>query len=115
MRLRDYVVASWIGMLPGTVMYVYFGTAFKSLAEVVSGNVHGGTAHKALLGIGLAVTVAVTVYVTRVARKAIREYVDAEPVMLRWGSIVPEHAQEVPDIARHEIDVAVAVQVAERQ
>ena len=78
-RLRDYVVASWIGMLPGTVMYVYFGTAFKSLAEVVSGDVQGGAAQKVLLGVGLAVTVAVTVYVTRVARRAIREYVDAEP------------------------------------
>jgi len=76
--LRDYVVASWIGMLPGTVMYVYFGTAVKSLADVVSGNVEGGSAQKVLLGVGLVVTVAVTVYVTRVARRAIREHVDDE-------------------------------------
>lgn len=25
-RLREYVLASWIGMMPGTVMYVYFGS-----------------------------------------------------------------------------------------
>jgi len=77
-RLRDYVLASWIGMLPGTLMYVYFGTAFKSLAEVLSGNVEGGAAQKALLGAGLVVTVAVTVYVTRLARRAIRQYVDTD-------------------------------------
>ncbi|MDX1388436.1 MAG: TVP38/TMEM64 family protein [Acidobacteriota bacterium] len=77
-RLRDYVLASWIGMFPGTLMYVYFGTAFKSLAEVISGDIEGGMAQKILLGVGLAVTVVVTVYVTRVARGAIRQYVDTE-------------------------------------
>ncbi len=25
-RFRDYVVASWIGMMPGTVLYVYLGS-----------------------------------------------------------------------------------------
>ena len=24
--LRDYVLASWIGMMPGTLMYVYLGS-----------------------------------------------------------------------------------------
>src|SRR5262249_61840093 len=28
---RSYLVASWIGMLPGTVMYVYLGAALGSL------------------------------------------------------------------------------------
>ncbi len=77
-RLRDYVLASWIGMFPGTLMYVYFGTAFKNLAEVISGDIQGGVAQKILLGVGLVVTVIVTVYVTRVARRAIRQYVDTE-------------------------------------
>jgi uncharacterized membrane protein YdjX (TVP38/TMEM64 family) len=76
--LRDYVLASWIGMLPGTIMYVYFGTAFKSLAEVLSGDVQGGIAQKTLLGFGLVVTIVVTVYVTRVARRAIRQYVETD-------------------------------------
>ena len=76
-RLRDYVLASWIGMFPGTLMYVYFGTAFKSLTEVISGDIRGGVPQKILLGFGLVVTVIVTVYVTRVARRAVREVVDA--------------------------------------
>jgi uncharacterized membrane protein YdjX (TVP38/TMEM64 family) len=87
-RLRDYVLASWIGMLPGTVMYVYFGTALKSLTDVISGDVEGGGAQKVLLGVGLVVTVAATVYVTRVARRAIRQYVDTEsPGETRDGAV----------------------------
>src|SRR5262249_14167349 len=41
-RFRDYVLASWIGMLPGTVMYVYLGSTVKELADVAVGNVQGG-------------------------------------------------------------------------
>lgn len=76
--LRDYVLASWIGMLPGTVMYVYFGTVAKNLTDLLAGEIQGGVGQKALLGVGLLATVVVTVYVTRVAGKAIRDYVPAE-------------------------------------
>ena len=36
--LREYVLASWIGMLPGTIMYVYLGSAANSLAALLSGD-----------------------------------------------------------------------------
>jgi len=77
-RTRDYFLASWIGMLPGTIMYVYFGTAVKNIADLIGGRFEGGTSQKVLLGVGLLATVVVTVYVTRVARSAIREFVPAE-------------------------------------
>jgi len=35
--LRDYVLASWIGMIPGTVMYVYLGSLAGDLASIGSG------------------------------------------------------------------------------
>jgi uncharacterized membrane protein YdjX (TVP38/TMEM64 family) len=72
-RFRDYFFASWIGMLPGTVMYVYLGSAVKSLADLAAGRVEGGLGARVLFGVGLAATVAVTVYVTRVARQALRQ------------------------------------------
>jgi uncharacterized membrane protein YdjX (TVP38/TMEM64 family) len=72
-RFGDYVLASWIGMLPGTVMYVYLGSTARELAELVSGKPQGGWAAKAWFLAGLLVTVLVTVYVTRVARQALRE------------------------------------------
>lgn len=77
-RTRDYFLASWIGMIPGTLMYVYFGTAIKNLADLAAGRFEGGNSQKMFLGIGLLATVAVTVYITRLARAAMREYVPNE-------------------------------------
>ena len=77
-RFRDYVLASWIGMLPGTVVYVYLGTAAKSLAELAAGNLEGGATQKTLFVGGLLATVAVAVYVSRVARRALESEMVAE-------------------------------------
>lgn len=70
--LRDYVLASWIGMIPGTVMYVYIG----SLARLGVDAEQTTTAQTALKIVGLLATVVVTVYVTRIARKALKRKVD---------------------------------------
>ncbi len=77
-RLWPYVLASWIGMLPGTLMYVYFGSALKSLAEVAAGEPEGGTAQTVFFIAGLVMTVVATVVVTRVARRALNEAVAAQ-------------------------------------
>ena len=67
--LRDYALASWIGMMPGTVMYVYLG----SLAQAGTNPRARTPAQWALYSIGLLATVAVTVLITRLARKALTE------------------------------------------
>jgi uncharacterized membrane protein YdjX (TVP38/TMEM64 family) len=72
-RFRDYVLASWIGMFPGTVMYVYFGSAAKSLTDLAAGNLSGGVGQQILFGVGLVATIILTVLITRVARNAIKE------------------------------------------
>lgn len=66
-KLRDYVLASWIGMMPGTIMYVYLG----SLAQAATGDRARTTGEWVLYGVGLLATVAVTVFVTRIAKKAL--------------------------------------------
>ncbi len=68
-----YALGSWIGMLPGTVMYVYFGAGLRSLAELSTGQVETGRAGRVFFLAGLAATVVVTVFVTRLARKALDE------------------------------------------
>jgi uncharacterized membrane protein YdjX (TVP38/TMEM64 family) len=68
-----YVLASWIGMLPGTFLYVYLGTLGKSGLEAASGTEGAGTVKLALQIVGLAATVAVTVLITRTARRALKE------------------------------------------
>lgn len=73
--LRDYVLASWIGMLPGTVLYVYIGSLAGNLAALGAGQSTRTPAQWALYAVGLAATVAVTVYVTRIARAALTKRV----------------------------------------
>ena len=75
--LRDYVLASWIGMLPGTVMYVYVGSLAGDLATLGQGARVRTTAEWTLYGIGFLATVAVTVYVTRIARGALARRIAA--------------------------------------
>jgi uncharacterized membrane protein YdjX (TVP38/TMEM64 family) len=66
------VLASFIGMLPGTFMYVYFGSAIRSLADLAGGQtVQTGIAGKILFWAGLALAVVVSLLVARVAKKAI--------------------------------------------
>jgi len=73
--LRDYFLASWIGMLPGTVMYVYIGSLAGDLARLGAGGRSRTPGEWVLYGVGLAATVAVTVYVTRIASAALAKKV----------------------------------------
>jgi uncharacterized membrane protein YdjX (TVP38/TMEM64 family) len=75
-KLRDYFFASWIGMLPGTVMYVYVGTLAGDLATLGADERSRTVGEWILLIVGLLATVAVTIYVTRIARKALNRKVD---------------------------------------
>lgn len=76
-RLWQYVLASWIGMLPGTLMYVYLGSALKSLADVAAGAPKGGAPQTVFFVAGLVMTVVATVVVTRAARRALSDAVAA--------------------------------------
>jgi len=76
--LRDFVSGS-VGMLPGTVMYVYLGHAGKAAAAAAVGeNVERTPAQWVLLGVGLLATVMVTVFVTRLAKRALDGEVDTD-------------------------------------
>lgn len=70
--LVDYVVAS-IGMLPGTVLFVYSGKLAGDVAAVAGGaSAPKGAAYYTVLSIGLLATVIVTTIITRTARAALR-------------------------------------------
>src|SRR5437667_593044 len=72
-KLSHYVLASWLGMIPGTVMYVYLG----SLVNVGAGHRQRTTGEWVLYGVGLLATIAVTIFVTRVARKALEKKISS--------------------------------------
>ena len=97
--------ATWLFMLPGTFMYVYLGhLGGQGLAAATGGGGGKSAGQWALLVVGLLATIAVTVYVTRLANNAIKkqtaideqkadeeapapEKEDAPPSM-SWGVIV---------------------------
>ena len=75
--VRDYFLASWIGMLPGTVMYVYVGSLLGDLGNVGHGGRSRTAAEWALYVVGLVATVAVTISITRLARMALAERINS--------------------------------------
>jgi uncharacterized membrane protein YdjX (TVP38/TMEM64 family) len=73
--LKDYVMGT-TGIIPGTIMYVYLGSLAGNLATLGTGEAPSNpTITWAIRIIAFIATVAVTVYVTRIARKALSESV----------------------------------------
>ena len=68
-----YTVASFIGMIPGSFLYVYFGTLGRSGLEAASGAGGAETFKIALQVVGLVATLLVTVLITRTAKRALRD------------------------------------------
>lgn len=71
--LGSYVLASFIGMLPGTFLYVYLGSLVTNASQITSGTARAGAPGQVLYFTGLVATLVVTVLITRIARKALRE------------------------------------------
>jgi uncharacterized membrane protein YdjX (TVP38/TMEM64 family) len=72
-RLADFVVAS-VGMIPGTLLYVYSGKLVGDVAALAGGaSPEKGAAYYVVLGLGLVATLVVTIFVTRIARRALKE------------------------------------------
>ena len=73
-KFWPYVFASWIGMMPGTFLYVYIGTAGKAAVAAAAGGaaVKHGWQYWTFLVIGFAATVTVTIWVTKIARDALK-------------------------------------------
>jgi uncharacterized membrane protein YdjX (TVP38/TMEM64 family) len=81
-RFADYLVAS-VGMLPGTLLYVYYGKVAGDVARVAgTAAVHRDTEYYVVMGLGmglgLAATAVVTALVARTAGRALREATDGE-------------------------------------
>jgi uncharacterized membrane protein YdjX (TVP38/TMEM64 family) len=79
-KFRHYLVAS-LAMLPGTLLYVYYGKVGGDLVTAAGGAGEKTIWDWVLLGVGLAATVVVTVLIARKAKAALEEEVgiDGEP------------------------------------
>jgi uncharacterized membrane protein YdjX (TVP38/TMEM64 family) len=74
--LKDYVLGS-VGMIPGTILYVYLGSLLGNIAMIGSktGVIDPQTVRIQWITkiVGLVITIAVSAYITRVAKKALDE------------------------------------------
>jgi pyruvate/2-oxoglutarate dehydrogenase complex dihydrolipoamide dehydrogenase (E3) component/uncharacterized membrane protein YdjX (TVP38/TMEM64 family) len=91
----NYALASLIGMIPGTLMYVYFGSAARSLAAVAAGEVERGAAGRIFFWVGLVATIVVAGYVTRLARRSLQQ-AEAQ-VRTQESATFDQPVPEIPD------------------
>ena len=66
-----YVLGS-VGMIPGTLLYVYYGKVAGDLATLGTGGIRKGPEYYAVLLIGLVATAAVAVLVARAGKRSLR-------------------------------------------
>jgi uncharacterized membrane protein YdjX (TVP38/TMEM64 family) len=71
-RFVPYLLASWIAMLPATFVYVYIGHIGHVAAESASGAKRTPQEY-ALIAVGILATIVLTVYLTKLARRALAE------------------------------------------
>ena len=70
-RFRDYVLAS-VGMLPGSLLYTYYGKLAGDMAVLAGdGPAKGGTYYYFVLVLGLAAIILLTSLITRIASRAL--------------------------------------------
>lgn len=73
-RFWPYTLASFVGMMPGILVYVYLGTLGRAGVEVAAGGGEGRSPWEYVLLVGgLVATVVVTVWISKIATAAIKE------------------------------------------
>src|SRR5437762_12237444 len=74
-KFWPYVLASWIGLMPGTLLYVYIDNAGKAAVSAAAGGeaMKHGWQYWTFMSVGLAATIVVTIWVTKIARHAVRK------------------------------------------
>jgi uncharacterized membrane protein YdjX (TVP38/TMEM64 family) len=78
--LVPYLLGSAVGMLPGTLLYVYLGSLLTNASQLLAGGrPDAGWAGRVLFLVGLLATVVVVVLVSRAARRALEATLDARP------------------------------------
>ncbi len=72
-HLGKYVLASWAGMLPGTVLYASIGSTLHNLADLASGQSRVTFQGQTLFVLGLIATAAVVLLIARLAHSALSQ------------------------------------------
>ncbi|WP_233998955.1 TVP38/TMEM64 family protein [Microbulbifer pacificus] len=76
LKFRDFVIGTFIGVIPITVNNVYVGSIAADLASIGSERAERTTTEWTLYGIGFALAVVAIIGLTRMARRALRKKID---------------------------------------
>src|SRR5438876_4519403 len=78
-KFWPYVFASWTGMMPATFLYVFIGTAGKAAVSAAGGEaMKYGWQYWTFVSLGLAATIVVIIWVTKISRDALKKTADVE-------------------------------------
>jgi uncharacterized membrane protein YdjX (TVP38/TMEM64 family) len=87
-RLRDYILASWIGMLPATTLYVYLGSSVRNISDLLQGKLPSAGLWPQFLFWGGLIAAAGLVYIlTRIARQALQAEMEPTPAVPKKETI----------------------------
>nr|ADE76872.1 unknown [Picea sitchensis] len=88
--IGEYILASWIGMMPITFAFVYVGTTIKDLSDITHGWNQISTTRWILLSIGSVASVVLMVLVTKVARKSLNKALEENDSKLDCILVTPD-------------------------
>jgi len=74
--LRDFAIAC-LGMIPGTVLYVYLGRVAREVATLGGEHAHKSPAEIGFLSLGFLATAFVTIILARTAKRALEDSTNA--------------------------------------
>jgi len=77
-KLRDFSIATFIGIMPGSFLYVYLGSIASNLQNLFGGDIAQSPAQQWFKIGGLVATIIITVLITRIASKALKDNSDIE-------------------------------------
>src|SRR5438874_12088712 len=78
-KFWPYVFASWLGMMPATFLYVFIGTAGKAAVSAAGGEaMKYGWQYWTFVSLGLAATIVVIIWVTKIAHDALKKTTDVK-------------------------------------
>ncbi len=76
LRLRDYVLGSWLGMLAPTILYVYIGATAQELAQLLARETTKTPLEYGMMALGLLATLLVVYVLTRQAQRQYRQIME---------------------------------------
>ncbi|KAF5455069.1 hypothetical protein F2P56_024682 [Juglans regia] len=101
-HMGEYMLASWLGMMPITFALVYVGTTLKDLSDVTHGWSEVSTIRLVFIVLGFGLSVIILVCITKVAKaslnKALTENAEIEAILT--PSMLPILAESPLDLQK---------------